>query len=221
MLKLLKAVARRGYLDRWPGDGSDLIVLLQGIYHLRRGALWAGIHALEHIELWHPVAIELLIELVSYDLLVNTAAELYYNAFHPEGQLLFTLGSILGPTGLQVQQYFTSAERFITRVVGLHYGERQQEVEKLKAGMPVFLALEPENKHDPHAIAVLSPWGTHLGYLRATLAAILNARYNAGEVFSARVVTVLDASHDANERLHIEVWRDDAVEAIFVVSLGK
>ncbi|WP_406677815.1 hypothetical protein [Moorella sp. ACPs] len=47
--------------------------------------------------------------------------------------------------------------------------------------------------------------GAQLGYLRSGLAAILTARYATGEVFSARVV--LHAGHDANERLHIEVWR--------------
>lgn len=219
MLELLKIVAGRGYLDRWPGDGSDLMVLLQGIYHLRQGALWAGIHHLKHVAFWHPAAVELLTELVSRDLLMNTAAELYHNSFRLEGKLLFALGSILGPAGLEVQQYFATAGRFITRVVGLRYGERLQEVDKLQGGMPVFLALEPGNKHDPHAVAVLSPWGAQLGYLRSGLAAILTARYAAGEVFSARVVTVLDAGHDANERLYIEVWREEArVKAIFVIA---
>jgi len=56
--------------------------------------------------------------------------------------------------------------------------------------------------------AVVAPWGARLGYLRASLAAILAHRYARGEVFAARVAAVMGPDYDPNERLYIKVWRE-------------
>lgn len=74
--------------------------------------------------------------------------------------------------------------------------------------MPVFLVREPKNPHDPNAVAVLAPWGAPLGYLHRPLAAVLSARIDAGEAFSACVATILGEACDPDERLHVEVWQD-------------
>ncbi|MGQ9498629.1 MAG: hypothetical protein ACUVSP_10175 [Desulfotomaculales bacterium] len=63
-------------------------------------------------------------------------------------------------------------------------------------------------RHGPHAVAVIAPWGAQLGYLRASLAAILAPRYARGEVFAARVAAVMGPDYDPNDRLYIEVWRE-------------
>ncbi|HHW42619.1 MAG TPA: hypothetical protein GXX25_02210 [Desulfotomaculum sp.] len=97
---------------------------------------------------------------------------------------MFILGSLLGQSAFGVQDYFVTAPAFFTRVVGLRYEERQRYLMLLQPGMPVFLAREPENRHDPRAMAVFSPWGAHLGYLRATLATVVSDRCSAGEAFS-------------------------------------
>ncbi|NPV29813.1 MAG: hypothetical protein HPY58_09210 [Firmicutes bacterium] len=57
-------------------------------------------------------------------------------------------------------------------------------------------------------MAVVAPWGVQLGYLRASLAAILAHRYARGEVFAARVAAVMGPDNDPNEQLYIEVWSE-------------
>lgn len=221
MLDLLKEVAHLGYLDAWPTEGEDLFALLRGIDGLRKGAIWAGIRSLEEVTGWHPLAAKLLAKYVSEDVLLNTAAELYHNAFERNSRLLLVLGSLLGPAALAVPAYFAVASRFVTRVVGLRYGERCRELAALKPGMPVYLVREPENRCDPNAVAVFAPWGRHLGYLRAPLAAALSARCAAGEAFAARVAAVLGPGCDPNERLHIEVWREVDPEGLVFAASGE
>lgn len=219
MLTLLKDVARLGYLEEWPDDGgTDLIVLLRGIRHLQQGALWAGIRDLEAVGRWHALAAKLLAKYVPEEVLLNATAELYHNAFKRDKRLLLIFGAILGPAALTAPDYFITAPCFITRIVGLRHGARLAEAAELAPGMPVYLVREPENLHDPNAVAVLTPWGAPLGYLHRPLAAVLTTRCEQGESFTARVVAFCGEAYDPNERLHIEVRRDDAAATIRLVS---
>ncbi len=208
MLDVLKEIVQNGMIDEWPTEGEDLLLLVRAIGYFRRKALWAAIHVLEEIDAWHAVASGFLARYVPEDTLLNTAAELYHNSFCDNNRVLLLLGSVLGPAALGVPQYYAHASRFITRVVGLRYEDRQKELAALQPGMPVNLVREPENRHDPHAVAVVSPWGAQLGYLRASLAAILAYRYARGELFAARVAAVMGPDSDPNEQLYIEVWRE-------------
>lgn len=57
-------------------------------------------------------------------------------------------------------------------VVGADYpnsdgGNRRSEIIFCTPGEPVDLRLDPKNKADPHAVAVLSARGFQIGYLRA------------------------------------------------------
>jgi hypothetical protein len=45
--------------------------------------------------------------------------------------------------------------------------DRELEIEACAPGEPVELVPEPENEHDPHAIAVFSERGVQLGYISA------------------------------------------------------
>ncbi|MGQ9513274.1 HIRAN domain-containing protein [Thermodesulfitimonas sp.] len=219
MLALLKDVARLGYLEEWPDDGgTNLIVLLRGIQHLQQGALWAGIRDLEAVGRWHALAAKLLAKYVPEEVLLNATAELYHNAFKRDKRLLLVFGAILGPAALTVPDYFVTAPRFVTRVVGLRHGTRLAEAAELAPGMPVYLVREPENLHDPNAVAVLAPWGAPLGYLHRPLAAALTARCERGESFAACVVTLCGEAYDPNERLHIEVRRDASASTIRILS---
>lgn len=217
VLALLKDVARLGYIEEWPGSGEDLIFLLQGIDCLQKGIIWAGIRNLEAVARWHLPATRLLDKYLHEEVLLNAAAELYHNGFRRDKRLLLVLGAVLGARALTVPDYFANAPRFVTRVVGLHYGSRAAEAAALTLGMPVFLVREPENPHDPNAVAVLALWGAPLGYLHRPLAAALTARCEKGETFAARVAAVLGEACDPNERLHIEVWRGDSPEKICFV----
>ena len=50
-------------------------------------------------------------------------------------------------------------------VAGWRYYDGDQVLDSLQPGAPLKLELEPENKHDPNAIRVLTPDGTMLGYV--------------------------------------------------------
>ncbi|MEW6173030.1 MAG: HIRAN domain-containing protein [Bacillota bacterium] len=208
-MELLKEIFRSGYLDRWPGGGDEFISLVRGVNHLRTGAIWAGIGDMLQISGWNPVAVEIIAAYVPGEIILNAVAEIYHNAFKRDKRLLLILSAVLGPLAMTAPDYFATVLRFFTRVVGLRYGSCESELDELRAGMPVYLVREPENKYDCDAVAVLSPWGARLGYLRAPLAATISARCAGGEAFAARVAAVLGPAHDLNERLHIEVWRDE------------
>ena len=62
---------------------------------------------------------------------------------------------------------------------------RRMELILTKPGDPVELRLEPKNKHDPHAIAVISPRGLQVGYLTAERAPYIGARIRDGQEFEA------------------------------------
>lgn len=218
MLNLLKAAAGRGYLEAWPPDeGEGFLAAIRGVALLRQGALWGGIRELEKVRNWHSAAFDLLREFVPEETLVNAAAELYHNSFVPGSHLLFVLGVLLGPVADDVQEFFFKAPEFVTRVVGLRYEERLREAAQLTPEMPVVLVREPENRVDPEAVAVLAPWGAHLGYLRAPLASVITSRCRQGEAFSAFVAAVLGPEYDPNERLHLRVKSDPDGSKILLV----
>lgn len=223
MLHLLKAAVGRGYLESWPADeGEGFLAAIRGVALLRQGALWGGIRELEKVRNWHAAAFELLREFVPEETLVNAAAELYHNSFVPGSHLLFILGVLLGPVADDVQEFFFKAPEFITRVVGLRYEERFREAAQLAPEMPVALVREPENRVDPEAVAVLSPWGARLGYLRAPLASVITSRCREGEAFSASVAAVLGPEYDPNERLHLRVKSDpDGAKILLVKYLSS
>lgn len=219
MLQLLKTVAERGYLESWPAEeGEGFLAAIKGVALLRQGALWGGIRELEKVRNWHAAAFELLREFVPEEILVNAAAELYHNSFVPGSHLLFIFGVLLGPVADEVQEFFFKAPEFITRVVGLRYEERFREAAQLAPEMPVALVREPENRVDPEAMAVLSPWGARLGYLRAPLASVITSRCREGEAFSASVAVVLGPEYDPNERLHLKVKSDPAGAKLLLVN---
>lgn len=218
MLELLKAAVRNGYADGWPEEeGEDFLAVVRGADFLLKGAVWGAIRELEKVRHWHTAAFELLREFVPEDLLLNAAAELYHHSFVPGNPLLSVFGMILGPAADEVQEYFFVAREFITRVVGLKYEERLEEAALLTAQMPVALVREPENRFDPDAVAVLSPWGTRLGYLRAPLASVVSSRCKDGETFFACVAVILGPEYDPNERLHLKVRSDPAGGKIIMV----
>jgi len=64
--------------------------------------------------------------------------------------------------------------------VGLkHSYLSEQQIAKLTSGAPVIVIPEWNNPVDPSAMAVLSPNGAKIGYLRKTLAQVMTARLTA------------------------------------------
>lgn len=77
-------------------------------------------------------------------------------------------------------------EEFSTAVVGIQYpnvdkSHRRFEASLCKAGDTVHLVLEPRNKYDPRAVAVVSERGVQLGYLGAERCGWIGGRLAAGE----------------------------------------
>lgn len=82
------------------------------------------------------------------------------------------------------------APAFYTKVAGVSYDNRQAVVASLKAGDVLVLTREPNNPHDPHAIAVSTADGVQVGYLSARLAARLTPTVDTGARYAATVSQV-------------------------------
>ncbi len=59
---------------------------------------------------------------------------------------------------------------FYTKVAGVTFEGRQEIIPHVRPGQRLRLVREPANPHDPHAVAVCTEDGRHLGYLSARLA---------------------------------------------------
>lgn len=79
----------------------------------------------------------------------------------------------------------------------------------LEPGDDLMLVREPDNKHDPNAISVCLPGGTHLGYIPRDDAAC--APEDLGH-YSVRVNQVYHGTPDRNAGLRVTVSRDDITE---------
>ncbi|MDR7556394.1 MAG: single-stranded-DNA-specific exonuclease RecJ [Armatimonadota bacterium] len=82
------------------------------------------------------------------------------------------------------------AGAFHTKVVGVTYAGRQAVVPRVQPGERLRLVREPSNPRDPYAIAVCRLDGTHLGFLRARLAAHLAPAMDAGARYVATATAV-------------------------------
>jgi single-stranded-DNA-specific exonuclease len=81
------------------------------------------------------------------------------------------------------------ANEFFTKIVGVSFEGRQDIVAGLKAGDALTLVREPDNPHDPSAIAVR--YGTlHLGFLRRQIANKVAPNVDAGDSYTAVVGSV-------------------------------
>lgn len=86
-------------------------------------------------------------------------------------------------------------------VVGIDYPNddragtnRRSELMLLPRGTAMALVPEPKNKHDENAVAVFSPSGIRVGYLRAERAPFIGARLRAGEEVNAVLQGILGAA---------------------------
>ncbi|WP_267395923.1 MULTISPECIES: HIRAN domain-containing protein [unclassified Sphingomonas] len=75
-------------------------------------------------------------------------------------------------------------------VVGIDFANadgsnRLSEALMTMPGEPIELVPEPKNKHDSHAIAVISPRGVQLGYVNAERAPYVGGRMRRGEEVNA------------------------------------
>jgi single-stranded-DNA-specific exonuclease len=97
------------------------------------------------------------------------------------------------------------ASEFFTKIVGVSFEGRQDVVAGLNPGDPLALVREPENPHDPNAIAVR--YGTlRLGFLKRDIASKLAPKIDAGDSYSATVGSITGGG-ERNVGVNIHVRR--------------
>lgn len=100
------------------------------------------------------------------------------------------------------------AAAFHTKIKGVTFEGRQDTIEGLRAGGDLDLVREPDNPHDPNAIAVR--YGAlPLGYIAAGMAAHLAPAIDEGVVYRARVAS-LTGGGEKHRGVNIFVERDAA-----------
>ncbi len=89
-------------------------------------------------------------------------------------------------------QDIAHATSFHTKVAGVTFEGRQEALRTLTAGMFLELRREPENEHDPNAVAVCQGEGAHVqvGYLRRPVAAALAPELDRGVRYRATLTAV-------------------------------
>jgi hypothetical protein len=85
---------------------------------------------------------------------------------------------------------FKAVPLCLCTVAGLQYNEGQGLVPQLRTGQQLTLRREPENRHDPLAIAVFAASGHKLGYLPRRLNEIPANLMDSGRSVVARVSEV-------------------------------
>jgi len=101
------------------------------------------------------------------------------------------------------------ASEFYTKIVGVSFERRQEKLVGLKVGETLELVREPDNTHDPSAIAVR--YGAiQLGYLRKEIAKHLSPNVDGGERYSAVVGSLTGGGSDRHLGVNIHVRRHRA-----------
>ena len=116
-----------------------------------------------------------------------------------------------------IKQDTSSPNEIYTKIVGVSFqnsngSDRQEALAHLHSEpLPLSLTLkpEPDNPYDPYAIAVLSPKGTQLGYLRQALSYSITKMIEYGyriDVDLLALTGVKEAMHHrgANIRIRFE-----------------
>lgn len=81
---------------------------------------------------------------------------------------------------------------------------RQDELACCATGEPVDLVREPDNPHDPHAVALVSVRGVRVGYLRRDRAVWIGSKIDRGYVVRA-IVERVKGAHLAGATLGLVV----------------
>lgn len=82
------------------------------------------------------------------------------------------------------------AESFHTKLVGVTFEGRQDTVSRLAVGTPLRTERQPDNMHDPCAIALVDPGGMQVGFFNRRLAAVLAPVIDAGVEYDVVVSDV-------------------------------
>lgn len=79
------------------------------------------------------------------------------------------------------------ADAFHTKLAGVTFEGRQEILARLEAGAPLRAERQPDNEHDPDAIALFDPHGDQVGFFNRRLAAVLAPAMDAGAEYDVEV----------------------------------
>ena len=99
------------------------------------------------------------------------------------------------------------ATSFATKVVGVTFEGRQAALGSLSEGDELLLERQPDNAHDPSAIAVFAETGDQLGFLRRQVAAAIAPAMDAGAEYVAHVLQVTGGEEGRSYGVNIQVER--------------
>jgi single-stranded-DNA-specific exonuclease len=98
------------------------------------------------------------------------------------------------------------ASQFHTKLAGVSFEGRQDTIAGLRVGLDLVLERQPQNPHDPNAIAVR--YGAlQLGYIKREIAKHIAPLVDEGVQYSARIES-LTGGADKNLGVNVFVWRD-------------
>ncbi|HZY98674.1 MAG TPA: helicase-related protein [Candidatus Baltobacteraceae bacterium] len=99
------------------------------------------------------------------------------------------------------------ATAFHTKIAGVSFEGRQDVLAGLREGVRLDLLREPNNVHDPNAIAVY--YGNlQLGFIKRGIAAHIAPAIDAGERYRARVASLTGGGAEKHRGVNIYVERD-------------
>ncbi|BDE07554.1 hypothetical protein WPS_28300 [Vulcanimicrobium alpinum] len=99
------------------------------------------------------------------------------------------------------------ATGFNTKVVGVTFEGRQDTIAGLRPGDALALQRDPENAHDPSAVAVR--YGTlHIGYVKREIAARIAPNIDGGEQYTAEVTALTGGTGTRSFGINIYVTRE-------------
>ncbi len=96
----------------------------------------------------------------------------------------------------ELKKFYIDESRYFTRIVGLRHSGFN--IDELKESTRVLLIPEPDNPHDPNAVAVHMFDGRMIGYLKRELAGLMQPEINKGIMYKATIAKVLPEVSDTN-----------------------
>lgn len=117
-------------------------------------------------------------------------------------------------------QNIGDVDSFHTKIVGVTFEGRQEVINKLKPNTSLVIKREPDNKHDPNAIRILTEDNTDLGFLNKRLAKKLAPLIDSGGEFECRV-TDLTGGGEKNYGVNVAIKRNDFSNEIELESSRK
>lgn len=99
------------------------------------------------------------------------------------------------------------ADSFHTKLAGVTFEGRQDLIATLEEGTPLRLDRQPDNPHDPNAIALFEPRGSQVGFFNRRLSAALAPVIDAGAEYDVEVTDITGRDSEGSLGVNVLVSR--------------